>query len=170
MLHALQVVLFNHARRGCLFLAQERMEEFFYQVDDAVQSPDLAEGIVLFYFEQLFQHGAMRKTDEQGIFAVAVLPGENRQFIEKLLGQIVLCQLVRAKNEQSLDGTAGGELKKCAVTGICQKDVVPIRSFIGDHMLMMTDHHFFLYFYLVEGDDEALVSGFPMQLDRKSVV
>ena len=35
MLHAFQVVLFNGAGQGCLLLAQEGMQEFFDQVNDA---------------------------------------------------------------------------------------------------------------------------------------
>ena len=53
------------------------------------EPPDRAERIVLVDFEQFLQHGPMGKVDKQRIFADAVLPGENCEFFEKVLGDIV---------------------------------------------------------------------------------
>ena len=163
MLHALEVCLFHRARQDRLLLAQEGMDGFFYQMHDTAEPSDLAEGIVVFNFKQLFQHRTMREANEHRVISRTVLPGKERQFVKEFSRQILRCQFMRAEYEQPLDDAAGGEPETGAVAGICEKDVVPEVLLIRHDGLPMADRRFFLRFYLVEGYQKTLCSGFAVK-------
>jgi hypothetical protein len=130
------------------------MEEFLDEMQDTRHSPDRAQGIVRFELEQFFEHGPVRKIDEQGMIVRAVLFGESGQLFVYLMGQVLRGQFMRTKDEQPFDIAAGGDAHRGTVAGIGQKDIVPEGSFIGNEGLGMSQQQLFLDFHHIERDDK----------------
>ena len=78
------------------------MKEFFCQVDDPRQSSYLAQRIVLFHFEDLFQCLPVREADKIWVLRYAVLAGKVFQLTKKGCRQVLRGEFMRAEDYQPL--------------------------------------------------------------------